>query len=207
MKRAQPTPRWSKEKIIQKLDEAADQLRQGVKDQEQSAADSRAYRRAVGRAIRSGLLDLPEVKAWIAGQRSVNNYAKLRKFKIGLQRGRIGEMDAADLWLNMTAADLYEAGLSFGQVHYELGRLLIAPDFPGSSFINNGKCWLVQGDPALAKLKAAIRRRIRTKQNLYTRLLSHEPDATTGSKRSLARHDHQVEDIVRAQRARQSKTV
>ena len=52
-----------------------------------------------------------------------------------------------------------------------------------------------------AELKKAIRRRIRTEQNLHKRILSHEPEPITESNRSLNRHDRQVEEIIRRRRA------
>lgn len=207
MKQARPNSRWSEERILQELRDARDQLFQGIKDKEQRDKDFSDYTRIVGRAIRRGLIDLPEVKEYVAGQRSVDNYAELRKFKIGLERDRIGEIDVADLWINMVAADLYKAGLAFGEIHRTLNELVNATDFPGSSFINNGECWLVRGEHARAELQKAVRRRIRTEQNLHKRILNHELEPTAGTNRSLNRHDRQVEKIVRRRQARSATTL
>jgi hypothetical protein len=148
MQQARPNSRWSEEQILQELHDVVDQLFQGVKDKDQKAEDLRDYTRIIGRAIRRGFFNLPEVKEYVAGQRSVNNSDELRKFKIGLERDLIGEIDAADVWINFVAVDLYKSGYSFGEIHRALKQLVNAPDFPGSSFINNGECWLVRGDHA-----------------------------------------------------------
>jgi hypothetical protein len=199
--------RYSEEQIFQELRDARDQLFQGFKDKDQEKRDSDDYSRLVGRAIRRGYMHLPEVKEFIAGQRSVNNYDWLRKFKIGLERDLNGEIDAADFWINMIAAELKNSGLSFGEIHRRLNRLVNAPDFPGPLFNNDGKCWLVEGDHARAELQKAIRRRIRTEQNLHKRILNHEPEPTPTPNRSPNRHDRQVEEIVRRRRARSNTTL
>ena len=200
--------RYSEEQILQELHDARDQLFQGMKDKEQKQKDSDDYIRIVGRAVRRRLLNLPEVAAYVTGQQSINNYVWLRKFKtIGVARDLIGEIDAADLWINMIAADLYKSGLSFSEIHRTLNRLVKAADFPGSAFINNGECWLVQGDHALAELQKVIRRRIRTEQNLHKRILTHEPELPRPAKRSPNRHDRQVEEMVYRHRARSKLTL
>ena len=204
MKQARPKPRWNEEQILEELHDARDQLFQGIKDKEQKDKDFSDYTRIVGRAIRRSLLDLPEVKAYVAGQRSVNNYAELRKFKLELEYDLIGEIDAADIWINIMAVDLYKSGRSFGEIHRALKQLVDAPGFPGSAFINNGECWLVRGDHARAELQKAIRRRICTQQNLHNRILNHEAEPTMDPNRSLNRHDRQVEEIVRTRRAKSS---
>ncbi len=175
--------------------DAAEQLVQNrVTTSEQKEEDYRAYASAIGRTIRAGRTDIPIVKNWIAGQRSVNNYDELRRVKRGLESDRLDEMDKADFWITIRVVALIEAArsgagragqvrggyvgarrprrdVSFGQIYHELWKLLNACDFPGPLLLKNNQNWLVESARERTALKETLRLRLRTKQNLHKRLL------------------------------------
>jgi hypothetical protein len=83
--------------------------------------DYREYERAVGRAIRAGVTKHPLVADWIRARRSVGDYNALRRFRLGLEAGMEPEIDEADLWIALKAADLIDEGKSLEVIR---GRLL-----------------------------------------------------------------------------------
>ena len=79
-------------------------------NQEQYIEDRRDYEKAIGRAIRLGLLEFPDVKLWLADRRSLGERDILRKVKKGLETGTSRPLSKEGFWVKYHAIRLYEKG-------------------------------------------------------------------------------------------------
>jgi hypothetical protein len=145
-------------KAIKNLQDAVEGLTQGVKTDEQRTEDYRQYVLAIHRADSAGQTDHPIVQKWLSGQRS-----------IGLEK-----LELADFWIVVTAHDPIEREFKrleenpkrrfrFNLVHQELWTALESEEFPNSLFV-------CRNQVELQDLRAGLRERMRTPQNLHKRL-------------------------------------
>jgi hypothetical protein len=149
-------PRWTAGEVIQNLTDAQEQMaRWHGKSSEDNAvtremfrADYGMYEKAVGRAIRAGMRNLPIVAAWISGRRSIGDKQALRRLRLGLEAGMEREIDAADCWIAIQASDLI-VRMSLEAVRRRvLKKIATAP----------------------IEIRASIARRLHSKQTLQKRL-------------------------------------
>src|SRR2546430_1050099 len=138
---AKATPRWTIKQIVRKLNDADQQFlrwdgyspdAKRPEELERFRADYLEYERAIGRAIRAGLVDHPKVAAWVSGRRSIGDRGGLRKFGCGFEAGIPRGIDEADLWIASKSADFIEGGMSLEQIRRKLLYLAEAEPCPSS---------------------------------------------------------------------------
>lgn len=162
----------------QNLMDTADALCQpSARTDRQKLEDQREFTTAVRRAIAAGVEDHPIVETWLRGQRSIGDYDQLTRSNRTRTRGTLTKLAAADFWIVFTAGELVptkmerqKGWLSFRRILPLLLNRLESKDFPGPLFTREGRCWLVESDAELAKLREELRRRLNTKQNIHKRL-------------------------------------
>lgn len=109
------------------------------KNSDQFAQDRADYVSAVGHAIRAGLFNHPNVRAWLSTQRSLGEWDVLRRFRLGLEYGTKRTMSAHDFWIKLEATPLFEEGKKPEQIRRILRQKLRFPT-PGDR--NRWKEWL-----------------------------------------------------------------
>jgi hypothetical protein len=107
---AQHMQRWS--------GRSAKEIEDNRREFSQDLAD---YEKTVGRAIRAGLLDHPDVRAWISTQRSLGEWDALRQFRLSLECGTKKTISKQDFWIKFEAYPLSEQGKKPEQIR----RLLL----------------------------------------------------------------------------------
>jgi hypothetical protein len=148
-------------------------------DREQRAAfdeDYLAFVRAVIRARRCGIgseenrsregrrnkMDSRIVRAWISGRRAIMDRDALHNLP-GDETDLPGEIDVADIWIALNAVPLIEEGRSLTEIRAALSELVDSAEWP--DWLGNTR---FPGE--IDKMKAKVRKRLRTKQNLHERL-------------------------------------
>ena len=85
------------------------------------------FEKDVGRAIRAGLINHPDVRAWISSQRSLGEWDALRQFRLGLEHGAKKTLSKQDFWIKFEAMPLAEQGKKPEQIHRLLRHKLKYP--------------------------------------------------------------------------------
>lgn len=128
-------PTRKQERALSDLKFAAKQMRrwrnasaEEVEDRRQEFSQDLAdYEKAVVRAIRAGLINHPDVRAWISAQRSLGEWDALRRFRLGLERGTRKMLSKQDFWIKFEAVPLTEQGKTPEQIHRSLRHKLKFP--------------------------------------------------------------------------------
>lgn len=123
--------------------------------------DRQIFDKAVGLAIRAGLLDHPVVRNWIADHRSFGQWDELRRYKKSrLERGVKRSMSKNDLWLICHAPSLIsEEKYSVEQTRQSLVRIL-DEERNGNRRPDRAKeplIWFGFSDPEVDNLRAQLK--------------------------------------------------
>ncbi len=100
------------------------------KNYEKYSEDRKDFDKAVGRAIRAGLLEHPIVRNWIAERRSLGDRDILRRYKDQrLERGVKGGISKEDLWLLYESHDLINGKRGYKAIRKALiNRITVADE-------------------------------------------------------------------------------
>lgn len=87
--------------------------------------DRQCYDRAIGRAIRHGLFDYPDVQLWLEEQRSLGERDILRKVQKGLETGTSRPISKENFWVKYHAIQLFDEDLKPEEIRRRLINKLL----------------------------------------------------------------------------------
>ena len=126
-----------KDRLVTDIKDAGEQMKQWAgasaarifANLEMYKADDAQYEKAIGKAIRQGRFDIPQVRAWIAACRSVGDRETLRRYKDQrLERGVKGGISKEDLWLLYESHDLIDGKRGYKAIRRALINRITGAD-------------------------------------------------------------------------------